>query len=57
MTSSSLSVQQIENKASFKFGPAVFTLTGRLARSVLLALRIPSHLLSLLAFKSQQVRC
>ena len=45
---------QVENKASFKIGPAVFTITGRLARSILLALRIPSYLLSLLAFKSQQ---
>ena len=46
----------MDNRAAFRIGPAVLTFTGRLARSISLALRIPSYLLTLLAFKAQQVR-
>lgn len=38
-----------------QIGPAVVTIGGRLGRAVLLALRLPRHLLSLLSFKLQQV--
>lgn len=49
-------LRQVDNKAAFRIGPAVLTFTGRLARSISLALRVPSFLLSLIAFKAQQVQ-
>lgn len=46
---------QVESKMSVSIGPAVLTLTGRLGRSAQLLLRVPQWLMTLLAFKSQQV--
>lgn len=36
-------------------GPSVVTIGGRLGRTLLLALRVPANLLSLLSFKAQQI--
>ena len=38
-----------------QIGPAVITIGGRLGRALLIFLRMPRHLLSLLSFKSQQI--
>ena len=38
-----------------QIGPAVVTIGGRLGRALLIFLRMPRHLLSLLSFKSQQI--
>lgn len=38
-----------------RVGPAVVTIGGRLGRFLLLALRLPANLLSLLSFKAQQI--
>lgn len=46
---------QVESKTALRIGPVVIRLTGKLARAASLTLRIPSWLLSLLAFKSQQI--
>ena len=46
---------QISNRAAFHIGPSVITVTGRMAQNLRLLLRIPQWLLSMAAFKSQQI--
>ena len=46
---------QVESRAALQLGPAIITLKGKVARSFLLLMRIPSWIRSLLAFKAQQI--